>query len=83
MNWADSKTSAGISAAFILVNSISGLLGKVVTKGIHFIEIYPLIFFAFIGDLIGYFIGYRVARTVSLNRILAFVIVIAGMKLII
>ncbi len=83
MNWTDSKTSAGISSAFILVNSISGLLGKVVTNGIHFIGIYSLIFFAFIGGLIGSFIGSRIAKPVSLNRILAFVIVIAAMRLII
>src|SRR5688572_3737784 len=28
MNWTEAKTAAGISAAFILVNSISGLLGN-------------------------------------------------------
>ena len=28
MNWSDTKTAAGISAMFILVNSISGLLGN-------------------------------------------------------
>ena len=80
--WAQARVAAGISAAFILANSISGLLGNVAS--IQFLpEALPLWLAAVAaGGLVGAELGSRRLGTPALRRALAVVLVIAGLKLI-
>lgn len=82
MGWADTRRTAGISAAFILVNSMAGLLGNVTN-----VQALPpaLPFFAVaavVGGLIGSEFGSRRLAGVTIRRLLAVVLVVAGVKMI-
>jgi len=80
--WAGARAAAGMSSAFILGNSISGLLGNVsAVQGLP--AALPLWLLAVAaGGLIGSEIGARRLGTVGLRRALAAVLVVAGLKLI-
>jgi len=57
LGWANMKQTAAISALFIFVNSLSGLAGQL-TKGIHFTtDMYLYVIIAFVGGLLGAYIG--------------------------
>jgi len=82
MGWADTRRTAGISAAFILVNSIAGLLGNFTN-----LQVLPpaLPYFAVAavaGGLIGSEFGSRRLGNVTIRRLLALVLVVAGVKMI-
>ena len=82
MGWAETKQSSGVSAAFILVNSIAGIIG-LMTKPITFPPMLPYwIIAAVLGGLIGSELGRRRLTNPTLRRLLAAVLVIAGLKLI-
>lgn len=79
--WAKTKVISGIAAAFILVNSISGLTG-VLTKS----SILPsgLIYWAIaavIGGLIGAELGSKKLSNPNIRKLLALVLVFAGGKM--
>lgn len=82
LNWADVKRTAATSAAFILVNSIGGLLGLASRGWVPGIDIGWLALAAGIGGLIGSYFGSRVLAPRSLRAILAVVLLIAGVKLV-
>ncbi len=81
MSWADTRKTSGISAAFILINSISGLLGHL--SSVKLLPSFILYFAiaAILGGLIGSKIGIQKANNVTVRRMLAVVLVIAGVKL--
>ena len=82
MNWAETKMISGIAAAFILVNSLSGLAG-VITKGFTLPE--GLLFWALaavIGGAIGAEYGSRRLANPIIRRLLALVLLVAGSKMI-
>jgi uncharacterized protein len=80
--WADIKTISGVAAAFILVNSISGLLG-VMTKAPILPSALPLwALVVVIGGYIGAEYGSKRFRNPTLQKLLALVLVIAGVKMI-
>jgi uncharacterized protein len=82
MGWAETKQSAGVSAAFILVNSIAGIIG-LMTKPVTVPAMLPYwIIAAILGGLIGSELGRRRLTNPTLRRLLAVVLVIAGLKLI-
>lgn len=82
MGWAETKLSSGVSAAFILVNSIAGIIG-LMTKPVTFPPMLPYwIVAAIAGGLIGSELGRRRLSNPTLRRLLAVVLVIAGLKLI-
>ena len=82
MGWAETKQSSGVSAAFILVNSIAGIIGLII-KPITFPPMLPYwIVAAVLGGLIGSELGRRRLTNPTLRRLLAAVLVIAGLKLI-
>ena len=79
--WADMKQTATISALFIFVNSISGLV-SLVTKGIHVApEIYLWIAIAVAGGIAGSWFGSKKFENTLLKKILAVVLLIASVKL--
>lgn len=82
MNWTDTKKAAGISALFILVNSVSGLLGNYAQVLQLSVTIYVWIFAAIVGGVSGSTLGSKKLNSLTLRRILAVVLLIAGLKLI-
>jgi uncharacterized membrane protein YfcA len=79
--WADPKQATGISPAFILVNSVAGLLGT----GWNDIKLPPdfLIWCIAVvaGGTFGSYFGSKRLGSQSLRMLLAFVLLIAGAKL--
>ncbi len=82
MGWAEVKTAAAVSALFILVNSIAGLLGYFANIKTFPPFILPLFVAAAVGGVIGSYLGSRRFKPVVIKRFLALVLLIAGMKLI-
>ncbi len=82
MRWARTSTAAGVSAPFILVNSIAGLGGNIsATKHLPgFIA--PLVVAVVIGGVAGSHLGSRRLPHIAIKRLLAAVLAIAGTKLI-
>lgn len=82
-NWADPKRTSGVSAPFILVNSIAGIAGLLTSKSATLPEALPWwCAAALIGGVIGSYLGARKFDTRMLRRMLALVLVIAGGKLV-
>jgi uncharacterized membrane protein YfcA len=82
MNWTETKKAAGISALFILVNSISGLLGNYAQVLKLPAAVYVWIIAAIIGGIIGSTLGSFRFNSLVLRRVLAVGLTIAGAKLI-
>jgi uncharacterized protein len=80
--WARARTAAAVSALFILVNSIAGLLGNFGST--RNLPSYALVLAAaaVIGGAVGSHLGSRHFRPVAIKRSLALVLLIAGAKLI-
>jgi uncharacterized protein len=82
MNWTETKKAAGISALFILVNSISGLFGNYAQVMQLSSVVFVWIIAAIIGGVIGATMGSYRFNSLTLRRVLAFGLLIAGAKLI-
>jgi uncharacterized protein len=80
--WAGARVAAGISAAFILANSISGLAGNIATLGSLPAQLPFWLGAVAIGGVLGSELGARRFSTTNLRRALSLVLVIAGLKLI-
>ena len=79
--WAKMKETAAISALFIFVNSISGLLG-LLSKGVNLnTQTIWWIAVAFVGGLFGAYFGSKRFNVPTLRYSLAFVLIIACVKL--
>ncbi|HYO99462.1 MAG TPA: sulfite exporter TauE/SafE family protein [Pyrinomonadaceae bacterium] len=80
--WADTRRTAGVSAAFILVNSIAGLLGNFsnVQALPHATPYFALA--AIVGGLVGSEFGSRRLTGMMIRRLLAVVLVVAGLKMV-
>ena len=82
MRWARTKNASGVSAPFILLNSISGLAGSVSSTSNLPSVIWPLLLAVAIAGSIGSYAGSRKLPTLAIKRLLAAVLLIAGLKLI-
>lgn len=82
MGWAETRSTSGLSAAFILVNSIAGLAGNVSSVGNLPSFIWILIPVVMVGGYIGSEYGSKRIGGPTLRRLLAAVLIIAGLKLI-
>lgn len=82
MNWTETKKAAGISALFILVNSISGLLGNYVQVLQLSASVFVWILAAVGGGIVGATLGSKKFNSMTLRRILAVGLAVAGLKLI-
>lgn len=80
--WSGARAAAGISSAFILANSISGLLGNVAALGSLPAGLPVWLLAVAAGGLVGAELGARRLGTVGLRRALAMVLLVAGLKLI-
>jgi len=82
MGWARTKTASAVSALFILVNSVSGLVGNFsATKS------FPTFAWSFVATALvcgaaGSYLGSRRYSPVIIKRLLSVVLIIAGLKLV-
>jgi hypothetical protein len=83
LGWSDVRRAGGVSAAFILVNSVSGLAGVLHhTQSLpRAIPLWALA--AVLGGFLGSHYGTRRFGNTTLRRLLGLVLVIAGLKLIV
>jgi uncharacterized membrane protein YfcA len=81
MRWAPTKTASAISAAFILVNSIAGLYGNLSATKAFPSFAWPLAAAALVGGFAGSYLGSQRFPAATIKRLLAVVLVIAGLKL--
>jgi uncharacterized membrane protein YfcA len=82
MNWSETKTAAGVSAMFILVNSIAGLAGNYPQLISLPSNVWFWIVAAVAGGVIGATLGAKRFDSLTLRRLLAVVLLFAGVKLI-
>jgi len=82
MGWADAKKAAAVSALFVLLNSISGFAGNIAaTKSLPPYILSMLIAVA-LGGSLGAYVGSRRIQSPAIKKLLAIVLLIAGLKLI-
>ncbi|HSE62046.1 MAG TPA: sulfite exporter TauE/SafE family protein [Thermoanaerobaculia bacterium] len=79
--WEEPRRTAGASAVFILVNSAAGLAGHLAGGGAVPAAAAPLTAIALAGGLFGSWLGAKRFVPLTLRRLLAVVLVIAGAKL--
>jgi uncharacterized membrane protein YfcA len=82
MNWSETKTAAGVSALFILVNSASGLLGNYQQLSVLPSNVWFWIAAAVVGGMFGSLLGAKKFDSLVLRRVLATVLLFAAVKLI-
>jgi uncharacterized membrane protein YfcA len=81
LGWADVKRTAGVSVVFILVNSVAGLLGHIQSLKDIPAQIPWWAGAALVGGWIGSELGSRRLAPMTMRRLLAVVLLIAGVKL--
>ncbi|MGL4400097.1 MAG: TSUP family transporter, partial [Luteolibacter sp.] len=82
MRWAKTKNAAAVSALFILVNSTSGLLGNLTSTRRFPAFAIALAVAAILGGTAGSYFGSRRFDHVLIKRLLAVVLLVAGLKLV-
>ncbi len=80
--WSGTRESGGVSAAFILLNSVAGLLGNVISVQALPPQIGLWAAVAVVGGVIGSELGSRRVATATFRRLLGVVLLIAGTKLV-
>jgi uncharacterized membrane protein YfcA len=81
--WSGARHAAGLSGAFILANSVSGIAGLLLAGGGTWPSALPLWLGAvFVGGAIGAELGRARYSVLGLRRVLAFVLVLAAAKLV-
>lgn len=81
LHWGNMKETAAVSALFIFVNSLAGLLGLMAQGTAIDSQIYLWLIVAIAGGIAGAYIGRKLLSNKALKAILAFVMVIASVKL--
>ena len=82
MNWSQTKIAAGVSAMFILVNSIAGIAGNYSQVIALQSSVWIWIAAAVVGGVVGSTLGANRFDSLMMRRVLAFVLLFAGIKLI-
>ena len=80
--WAQIKVISGVAAAFILVNSIAGLLGTLTTSSTLPEALPYWAMAALLGGFIGSEYGSKRLGNPSIHKLLALVLLIAGLKMV-
>ena len=83
LGWTSVKGASGTAAAFILFNSISGLLGNITSVSLIPNTIFLYVFAVIGGVLIGTQLGIRILNEHRMQKILGVVLIVAGFKFII
>jgi uncharacterized membrane protein YfcA len=82
MGWAKAKRAAAVSALFVLVNSTAGLAGNIASTQFLPSFIVPLLLAVALGGSLGAYLGSSRVSPVLIKRLLAIVLLIAGLKLV-
>ena len=82
MQWANPRQTSGITAPFILFNSLAGLMGNLMVLRSLPTELPLLAAAALAGGLVGTNIGTSWASSTLLQRLLGLVLLVAGVKFI-
>ncbi|KFG70513.1 sulfite exporter TauE/SafE family protein [Microvirga sp. BSC39] len=80
MGWSETRTASGVAAAFILCNSVAGLLGNIASVQALPAELPLYAGAVLLGGLVGTTLGIKLASPVVLKA-LGVVLVIAGLKM--
>lgn len=80
--WAETKVISGVAAAFILVNSISGLIGVLIKQPQLPVDLPYWVVAAILGGLIGAEYGSQRFANPTIRKILALVLLLAGGKMV-
>lgn len=81
LHWGKMKEAAAVSALFIWVNSASGLIGQL-SSGVSLdIQSFGLVAIALVGGFFGAYFGSKKINNQTLRYVLAFVLVLASVKL--
>ena len=83
LRWADVKRTAAVSAAFIVVNSLAGLAGRLVAGRLLIGSLVLLVIAALTGGIVGSRLGANHFSGIGLRRLLAVVLVVAAVKLLV
>ena len=83
INWAEAKKISALASAFILVNSMGGLMGQFVagTHAIDWAFIFPLLLVVFLGGQIGSRLGSKRFNSIYIRRITAVLIFVAALNI--
>lgn len=79
--WAGAKQAAAVTAPFVLLNSVAGILGNLSATPTLPPHLVPLLLAAGLGGFVGSRLGSRRLPAAAIKRFLAAVLVIAGGKL--
>jgi uncharacterized membrane protein YfcA len=82
LHWARTKNVAAVSAMFILVNSLAGLAGNFSSAQTLPRVAWPLLVGSMVGGAMGSHLGCRRFSPTLIKRLLAVVLLVAGLKLI-
>ncbi len=82
LHWGKMKEAAAVSALFIWVNSASGLIGQLSSGVVLEKASFVLVAIALIGGVLGGYYGSKRINNKNLRYILAFVLIIACVKLV-
>jgi len=83
LRWSDMKHTAAVSAAFIFLNSVSGIMGAATTSQELSSQIFVMSAAAIIGGTAGSFYGSSKFNSVTLRYVLSIVLLVACTKLVI
>ena len=83
MNWSEAKRISALASVFILVNSISGLLGQWARGGLHLEVrfIFPLLLAVLVGGQVGSRLGATKFNPIYIKRITALLIFVAALNI--
>ncbi|MCB0794592.1 MAG: sulfite exporter TauE/SafE family protein [Flavobacteriales bacterium] len=81
LRWADAKRTAAVSALFILVNSLSGLIGLGVQGATFEQDVIPWVIAVVLGGAMGGYIGSMRMSEPRLKQVLGFLLLLASIKL--
>jgi len=81
LHWGKMKEAAAVSALFIWVNSAAGLGGQLIGGVELGVDVFVMVAFAFLGGFFGGYLGSQKINNRSLRLLLAFVLLMASVKL--
>jgi|TARA_B110000238_G_scaffold38143_1_gene40197 uncharacterized membrane protein YfcA len=80
-HWGKMKEAAAVSALFIWVNSVAGLSGQISSGVSVSSESFLMVIIALIGGIFGAYFGSKIINNQILKYVLAFVLILASVKL--
>lgn len=81
LGWSNTKTTAAVSALFIFVNSLAGLLGQASTRLSYPTQMPWIILLVIVGGFLGSYLGANRLPTLRVKQLLAAVLLLASIKI--